>query len=102
MKKAISSLLALSILFCISAHVFADAPANNADKILASVKNRITISFDYNAFVSDSYTDENGTEYTFSWEGADKSIKVTANESGIISDYIYTEPDSQKPSIKNS
>ncbi len=99
MKRLISSLLTLSML--LSAQVFAGTQTNNADKVLASVRSRITISADYDAFLSDSYTDENGTEYTFLWKNDDKSINVTANENGIISSYLYTDgkEDSHSPSI---
>lgn len=103
MKKLVSLLLTSAMLCGMSAHVFAKALANNMNKVLASVKNRVTISSDYDAFSSDSYTDESGTKYTFVWENGDKSIEITATEDAIISSYIYTDSadeDNQKPSIK--
>ena len=102
MKKIITSLLAISMLCGMSAQIFAEEGSGNADKLLASVKSRITISSDYDTFLSDSYTAENGMEYTFLWEDDDKSIEVTANENGIISSYLYTdntEPVNQEPSV---
>ena len=91
MKKLVSSLLVVSMICGVVVTVFAEKRADNMDKVLSSVKNRIKISSDYKEFSSDSYTDENGLEYTFLWENGDKSTEVTANESGIISSYIYTE-----------
>ena len=105
MKKLVSLLLTLSMLCGVSAQVFAEKTASRADRILALVKSRITVSSDYDAFSSDFYTDENGTEYTFLWENGGKSIEVTANESGIISGYLYTDSDeagSQKPPVKKA
>lgn len=105
MKRLVSSLLALSMLCGMSAQVFADTPSGNTDKILASVKNRITIPLVYDSFISDSYTDERGTEYTFSWEADNKSIEVAANENGIISSCIYTDStdaDNPKPQINKA
>ena len=102
MKKTVLSLLAVSMLCGMSAQIFAEAPSGRTDKILTSVKNRITVSSGYDAPACNSYTDENGTEYTFSWEDDDKSIEVTANENGIISSYLYSDgadADEQKPSI---
>lgn len=93
MKKILSLLLSLSILCGIPILSFAEAPANNMNEVLTSVKSRITIPSNYDAFLSDSYTDENGTEYTFSWESGDNSIEITANENGIISCYLYTNND---------
>ena len=91
MKKLVSSLLVVSMICGVVVTVFAEKRADNMDKVLSSVKNRIKISSDYKEFSSDSYTDENGLEYTFLWENGDKSTEVTANENGIISSYIYTE-----------
>lgn len=93
MKKILSLLLSLSILCGVPTLSFAEAPADNLNEVLTSVKSRITIPSNYDAFLSDSYTDENGTEYTFSWESGDSSTSVTANENGIISSYLYTNND---------
>lgn len=91
MKKIVSFILALAISL---AAVPAFAKADDMEKVLSSVKDRIDSTDKFEEFDTSVWDDENGIRYCFNWYSNSESyesMNVVADIDGIITDYGYYE-----------
>lgn len=84
MKKLLSIVLSLAMLSGVP--VYAEKTAEDA---LAAVKARISIPSELTEFESESYKENGGTTYSFSWHDADytASVEADCDENGRLSYY---------------
>ena len=85
MKKIIAFVLAFVIVFsCVSAF---SEETDGYRKALATVKNRIGNTNDYDEFSGHVNSDETGTVYNFNWSRSGGYMSVSVSEGGIIISY---------------
>ena len=100
MKKIITSILILSMLFSSCALVYgAEAESEDITRVLSYVKERIGSTDKYTDFVSS--VSENGgfKQYRFRWSDTDSGLNVTATQEGVILS-LSEYDNSSKPYIK--
>lgn len=108
MKKFLSFLVFMSMIFQASCPVFGANESSDAQKVLELIKPVIEETEHFENFESSVEQNKNGTKvYNFYWSSdGDKfsDLSVTATESGIITgynSYSYDENHSDTPSVKN-
>ncbi|MBQ4630328.1 MAG: S-layer homology domain-containing protein [Clostridia bacterium] len=111
MKKTVSILTLICIIFSLCVPSFASEVDNDYARVLEMVKKRIPPTDSFDEFDSSSYKRDGKTSYSFSWYNSDdnedfKSMQLNVSESGFITSYHCNDSSketySSKPSFKNT
>ena len=101
MKRALSFVLCLCLTLSLFATGFSASAAGNANDsaamkaVLTQVKSRITIPEEFTQFEYSTYNSNGQTKWDFRWEdeNSDKTIYITADSQGRISQYSLNQYD---------